>query len=409
MIKNKYSTLILSTILSCVLIVLGYFVNNLPIFTGENLDQYFLIQKTSEFLRLSPKYEHNDAFFINVSYDKELVNVNGAGPDGVLGNTSITDRNKLYELLKILKEDSGYKYIVLDIMFDPNEISSADSSLFSLIQSMNNVVIIRDDNIPVPSTTLMDKSALADYFATITATNFVRYQFLDKNESRYIPLKVYEDLYGDVEFEAHGFKFIPFYTSGGKLCYNSCFIAFDSEHFSTYNKVSKDYSSIDYYNLGSDLLNYPFMQQESARKERITTLAKDKYVFVGNFNEDIHDTYMGPRPGSLILYRALKTLEEQKHIVKIWQILYWFIIFAGVFWAIFEDKEFSNLLPRRISEKLANHKLISFIVASLSYVTILFVFSSIEYILVHKIYSIVLPLYAFMLTKFIHDYKQFKS
>jgi len=311
--------------------------------------------------------------------------------------------------LKILKEDSGYKYIVLDIMFDPNEISSADSSLFSLIQSMNNVVIIRDDNIPVPSTTLMDKSALADYFATITATNFVRYQFLDKNESRYIPLKVYEDLYGDVEFEAHGFKFIPFYTSGGKLCYNSCFIAFDSEHFSTYNKVSKDYSSIDYYNLGSDLLNYPFMPQESARKERITTLAKDKYVFVGNFNEDIHDTYMGPRPGSLILYRGLKTLEEQKHIVKIWQILYWFIIFAGVFWAIFEDKEFSNLLPRRISEKLANHKLISFIVASLSYVTILFVFSIIEYILVHKIYSIVLPLYAFMLTKFIHDYKQFKS
>lgn len=409
MIKHKYSTLILSSVFSCVLIVLGYFVNNLPIFTGENLDQYFLIQKTSEFLRLSPKYEHNDAFFINVSYDKELVNVNGAGPDGVLGNTSITDRNKLYELLKILKEDSGYKYIVLDIMFDPNEISSADSSLFSLIQSMNNVVIIRDDNIPVPSTTLIDKSALADYFATITATNFVRYQFLDKNETRYIPLKVYEDLYGDVEFEAHGFKFIPFYTSGGKLCYNSCFIAFDSEHFSTYNKVSKDYSSIDYYNLGSDLLNYPFMQQESARKERITTLAKDKYVFVGNFNEDIHDTYMGPRPGSLILYRALKTLEEQKHIVKIWQILYWFIIFAGVFWAIFEDKEFSNLLPRRISDKLTNHKLISFIVASLSYVTVLFVFSSIEYILVHKIYSIVLPLYAFMLTKFIHDYKQFKS
>ena len=162
MIKHKYSILILSTILSCILIVIGYFVNNLPIFTGENLDQYFLIQKTSEFLRLSPKYEHNDAFFINVSYDKELVNVNGAGPDGVLGNTPITDRNKLYELLKILKDDSGYKYIVLDIIFDPNEISSADSSLFTIIQSMNNIVIIRDDNIPVPSTALLEKSALAD-------------------------------------------------------------------------------------------------------------------------------------------------------------------------------------------------------------------------------------------------------
>ena len=404
--RHKFNNIILSAILSCTLIVFGYFINNWPIFTGENLDQYFLIQKVTEIFRLSSKYEHDDAFFINVSYDKELVNVNGAGPDGVLGNTPITDRNKLYELLKILKDDSRYKYIVLDIMFDPNEISSADSSLFSLIQSMNNIVIIRDDNIPVPNKSLMDKSALADYFSTITATNFVRYQFLDKNEARYIPLKVYEDLYDDVEFETHGFKFMPFYTSGGKLCYNSCFIAFDSEHFSTYNKASKEYTSIDYYNLGSDLLDYPFLQSISARNERITTLAKDKYVFVGNFNEDIHDTYMGPRPGSLILYRALKTLEVQKHLVTFWQVLYWFLIFTGIFWGILENKNINKFLPKTISPKLASNKLLTFVLSSLSYITILFVCSSIEYVFAHKIYSIVLPSYAFVLIKFIRDYKK---
>ncbi len=405
--RFKYYSVILSVILSGSLIVAGYFVNNWPIFTGENLNQYFFIQKVSELLRLSHKYEHEDAFFVNVSYDKELVKVNGAGPNGVLGNTSITDRAKLYELLNILKEDEGYKYIILDIIFDPNEVSCSDSLLYSLIESMSNVVIVRDNNIPVPSTKLMTKAALADYFSTITATNFVRYKYMDKNGIRYIPLKIYEDLYEGVEFKKHGFRFIPVYTSGRKLCYNSCFIAFDSEHFSSYNKVSKKYQSIDYYNLGEDLLNYPFLSAQD-REERITTLAKDRYVFVGNFNEDIHDTYMGPRPGSLILYRALKTLEDQRHIVTVGQVVYWFIIFAGVFWAIFEDKTIINLLPRNFSEKLAKHKILSFIVSSLTYITVIFIFSSIEYIVAHKIYSVVLPLYTFLLTKFIHDFNKFK-
>ena len=82
---------------------------------------------------------------------------------------------------------------------------------------------------------LVNKSALADYFATITATNFVRYQYTNKDGALYIPLKVYEDIYSDVAFKRHGLKYLPIYTSGRRLCHNSCFVAFDSKQFSSFH------------------------------------------------------------------------------------------------------------------------------------------------------------------------------
>lgn len=408
----KLHKLCLSMVLSIILFILGYFINNLPVFTGENLDQFFLTQKVCELFGQNNELDHSDALFINVSYDKEVVQVQGDAPLGKLGNTAITDRAKLYDLLKVLDDEGAYKYIILDLMFDPNEVSESDSLLYSLIESMDNIVIIRDDNIPVPTDNLRHKAALADYFATITATNFVRYQYLSKDNMKSIPLKVYEDLNIGVEFRKYGLRYLPVFTSEGKLCYNSCFIAFDANQFSSFSETSKEYAEKNYYNLGSDLVVNPILSEQE-RIDRIITLSQDKYVIVGNLTEDLHDTYMGVRPGSLILYRALKTLEQGKHIVKFWQFLYWFIAFTLIFWWIFVDMKFASILPIRMREsnvgqKILNNRLLSFLVSSFTYVSFLFVLSTIEYTLTHKIYSIVLPSYVFMLTKLFCDYHRFK-
>ena len=40
--------------------------------------------------------------------------------------------------------------------------------LSGILNSMNNIVIVRDDSIPAPIDYLQPKAALADYFATIT-------------------------------------------------------------------------------------------------------------------------------------------------------------------------------------------------------------------------------------------------
>lgn len=404
--------IVVSFLLSVCLVIIGYFVNNLPIFTGENLDQFFFTQYICEKLGISHKFSYDDAAFINVSYDKDLVPANGAGPKGILGNNAITDREKLYKFLKVLHDDGDYKYIVLDIMFDPKDISPSDSLLYGLIENMNNILIIRDDSIPVPSKNLLQKSALAYYFSTITATNFTRYEFLSSNNIPYIPLKIYGDIYPEKQMKRSGLKCLPFYTSDSKLCYNTCFICFDREEFSSFNKIDKSYSKKSFYNLGSDLVANPILKDDEKRADRILKLTKDKYVFVGNFTEDLHDTYMGVRPGPLILYRAFKTLEDNKHIVSFWNTLYWLLIFTFVFWLIFSRRKISVIFPSKIKHTkfyiwLSKLRFLNFIVSSVGYVTILFIFSTLDYIVSMNIYSIVFPSIVFSITKLYIDYKNF--
>src|SRR5699024_3015769 len=86
-----------SVINTLILTCVCYFVNNLPLFAGENLNQYLLAQKVCEYLGWSKKIDCDDAVFINVSYDKELVPAQGEGGDDIVGSNVITDRRKLYK------------------------------------------------------------------------------------------------------------------------------------------------------------------------------------------------------------------------------------------------------------------------------------------------------------------------
>lgn len=403
---------VIPALLSTVLLIATYFANNMPVFTGENLNQFFLTQWLCDSLGVSRVSDYDDSFFVNVSYDNDFAKVLNYSGD-TLGNTEITDRNKLYHFLRILKNKDEYKYIILDIMFDPNDKSKADSLLYPMIESMRDIVVIRDDSIHAPCSSLINKSALANYFATITATNFVRYQYLSKEDVPYIPLKVYEDL-SNVQFKRRGFSWLPIYTCDERLCYNSCFVAFDSKQFSIFSQKNKTYPNDELYNLGSDLLCNSLRGYDSdeAREERIHKLSKNKYIFIGNYTDDLHDTYMGVRPGPFILYRALKTLEEEKHIVTFFKEFYWFVIFAMIFWLIIGNKRTSSIIPRTIrssnlGRRIAKAKMLRFCIASIGYTSLLFLFSTIEYVLTNSISSIALPCYVFMLTKFFYDYKRF--
>ena len=408
-VYSKLKKLIVAAILSLSLLTAGYFINNLPIFTGVSMGQFFLSQKVCEALGIAPKIDNNDALFVNVSYDKDLAVKLESNSTDTIGNTAITDRNKLYQFLNSLKDKGDYKYIILDIKFDINEISSADSLLYSLIASMDNIVIIREKNKPTPRADLQEKSALAYYSATIDETSFARYQYLSIDTIRFIPLKVYEDLHPYARFKRHGWKYLPIYTSQGKLCYNSSFITFDSKPFTlerffateTYDKIS----SKNYYNLGNEILNDADCN--------IDILSKDRYVIVGDFaEEDRHDTYVGKIPGALIIYRALKNLENEKHIVSFFSMLYWFTTFTIIFWLIISDTKISNIIPSNvrksdIGRKIAKPRFLRFIIATFSYTTILFICSTIEFTIAHRVYSTFLPTITFMVTKLYYDYKKF--
>ena len=81
----------------------------------------------------------DDVLLVNVTYDKQLVDYSR---DGIpLGQYAITDRKKLLDFLRIAKKAENYKYILLDVIFEKGIVSRYDSALFSLIASMQRIVI----------------------------------------------------------------------------------------------------------------------------------------------------------------------------------------------------------------------------------------------------------------------------
>lgn len=408
--------ILFSALSAVALTVLCYFTNNLPIFTGEDLHQHLITQKICEWLGFEIETNNNDALFINVSFDKELVpamsnDINLQKTQ--LGFTEITDRKKLYLFLKCLNESQNYKYVILDVRFCEEDKSEYDDSLFNLIESMDRIVIPTHDNMKLASQGLEQKSALAHYYSTIIETNFVRYEYT-RDSIRYIPTKVYEDLYPQKKFQKYGWGRFSIYVSDGHLVNNSCFISFDSKRFNhmpdTYRKwKTSTIFTEEYYQLGFDFINN-LLDGTNTQEETIKSIAsvsEGRYIFIGDFQHDSHDTYMGLKPGCVILYRALKSLEEGKHIVSLSHQAIWFMIYFLITFLMIKRKPTFRTIP--LIKDFNNNKLLCFIIDLASFSTFLFFCGSVEYVLNGSVHSLIIPVLYFSFIHLIIQYKEYKS
>ena len=243
----------------------------------------------------------NDVLLVNVSYDKALTDYEKNGIP--VGQYAITDRKKIYDFLLIAKKANNYKYILLDIIFEKGIASIQDSMLFSLIASMERIVIPVHKDIPLQDDILYSKAANADYTVTWKETNFARFRYR-WNDIPTVPLKMYQDINGK-DISGHGF----IYTSGHWLCKNGVTLQLPI-------RLMKDMKSdgeklkVQELQLGADLL-------ASDSIAPIADEIKDKIVVLGDLDSDsdLHDTYAGPLPGSLISLNAYYALLRGDHII----------------------------------------------------------------------------------------------
>lgn len=406
---NKYTAFSFTSALC--LTVVCYFANNLPLFTGESLDQQFLNQKVCEWVGYKEQIDYNDAFFVNVSYDKELVPVKR--DSDTIGNDVVTNRRKLYELLSLLKESNVYKYVIVDLMFSKGDCTAYDDSLYLLMKEMDKLVIVDHDSVDLARSYLKEKSAIAEYYATITATNFVRYEYL-RGDRRYIPTKVFEELYPEKTISRYGWRWLSVYTSQNKLCQNGSFITFDTAPFSEYKSIGDSIVGFSgekkaivqkvYYNLGHDLVDQicPEYTKDELIREKITPATKGKYVIISNITEDVHDTYAGQKPGCIILYRALQNLEKGNTMISYSHILLWFCIFFIVAVFTIRQRSILSYIPFLKSCKV---KCAHYILDIFSFSSLFFVVEVLEYIVSHVVYSITIPVLYFTIVKLLVNYK----
>lgn len=144
-----------------------------------------------------PKNEvPEDALFINVSMDKELVDIKDEF-EMPIGNAAITDRRKLASLLSLIQSSGDYKYVLLDVFFEEGYRTETDSLLFHTIASMDRIVIPRHHDGFLDDSIFIAKAAYADYTTTLKEDNIAKYPLLDKggvNPS--VSLAMYSDMTG---------------------------------------------------------------------------------------------------------------------------------------------------------------------------------------------------------------------
>lgn len=387
-VKKRKTVFIISLFNVIVLLFLSYLLNNQAVFTGEDLNKYAWMELIEERLGLSKGVKKsNEAVFVNVAYDKQLIERHD-NYGMTIGNADITDRAKLFSFLKLLQMTDTYKYIFMDVRFEKGFDSPEDSALFAQIKNMRNIVVATHSDIELLDSSLSFKTALNDYSATIVETNFVRYEYL-KNEKPSMALYAYQDLTGNTID-----KYFCFYTCNHRLCYKSLFVKMPIENWSEFS----DQQTKMYYNLGNDLL-------DSYSDKDIAQLTRGKYVVIGDMVEDMHDTYSGIKPGSVITYHAFIALMKGEHFVRYGLMCFLAILYFVISLSLFEQ---NSLLERIPYIKRSHSKFIHFCASFFEYSLLLLVVMVILNMLFGIAISILLPSLYFAIQKTVIKYKNEK-
>lgn len=245
---------------------------------------------------------------VDVHYDKVFtLEYNEALPKG---NVAVTDHQKLLMLLKKLKQYDNYKYIMLDLYIEKSVPQKADEELVNLIKSMNRIVIPMplegQDNIDIR---LISHAAMARYGSTIWENDFVKYPYYSDG-MKSIPLKMYEDM-------------------TGRTIDNYSLFAWDKGLARRNVMLTYEFRESKYpYLLGLGILGDSLAGQKTLGILDKPEKFKDKYILIGDFEDDRHETFIGEMSGTAINFNAFVSLLHGYHRLGVLLITILFVFFS---------------------------------------------------------------------------------
>ena len=265
-----------------------------------------------------------DFLFVNTGKDLSLVE-----DTTEYGNVAISNREKIYELLKAINEHRNIvRYTVLDIQFYfPYSINYTIDSL--LQQEIN-----KNDHILIPIVKSPSGNYLKPLFTsqyafsgyTTYGMGFNKFQIWDHSDVHSIPVILHEKLNNAVYKD----RFINT-TCNGQLCFTAIWPSF----YLTDKEVKENISSLTQsYNLGELLILL-----EASPKD-FEKVFKNRIIIIGNFADDNHFTPVGVMSGSVLLANIYLSLLNNEHLVS-----YLFLFILWVSFSILTYMAWYNKMP----------------------------------------------------------------
>lgn len=397
--KKTIKKILVAMMSSILLLVASYLYNNSPFPLFDDIEHYTWLELLRQ--KLSTEQEPaNDFVYINVAYDKKFIPINDEY--GMpLGNIDITDRKKLSQFIDLL-HDADYKYIFMDVRFekgyDDNEpyaeedscSMTVDENLFSLIRHTPRLVVANHRDIELAADSIRSKSALSDYMSTITATNFVRYEFIHDGQKS-VPLHIYEELTNH-SVTSWG----PLYLDNGSLCSKSPFLQIPRPF------AQNDGENKPFLNLGADILD----EEMGGIGDDLKELVKGKYVVIGDFVNDNHDTYVGMQPGSYITSVATNYLFDGKHLVNWMSVLIMGLVYFIIALSMFRKK---SVVTPKLNLIRFNSRTSRFVMSFFGITFLMYLVTDSIYLIEGETFCLWIPSLYFTILRTIITYSSSKS
>ena len=400
---NEKVRVILASVIAVVMLLFSYWVTNQRYAVSGETGLFYKLELIRGWFAPPGNQMTDSVLLVDVAYDKVAVGVNDE--QGVpAGYGQITDRQKLTQLLTELKRRNDYKYILLDVLFADDIHTDADSALFSLIESMDRIVIPSDLNCQLADERLYKKAGLANYFTNYKYVSLAKYPYMVDGQKS-LPLMMYEEMTGR-HISSHNF----FSTDGWRLARESIVLTFELRCTNPYS----DNGEKTWYNLGMDLLGSSFAYSCDTIKGNRELydnpeLTKDKYIVVGALsNDDIHYSYLGNQPGSTILFNAYLALLHGHHWISWGVALLLFVAFFILGYLIVGGQTMDAFIMLKITGKSrwskAGQRMLSVIVSWVGYSMFLTILCIITYMWMGEVYDIFITATVFQLLNIISNY-----
>jgi len=283
-------------------------------------EMMMMLNKTESFVGGHGRFEKENFLFINTAYDQASIRVETEYQD--TGTIAITDRYMLAEFFEKMTEfGNQHQYVLCDIFFD--NPSSDDSVLNNSIRNTPRIIAPTEYDskkkvLIKPVINIL--SAQADYVTYEGLVSKVRL-FTAETGSKALPLVMYEDR-NSVKIRT---TFMGLFYKGNYIprsVYPRYF--FDTDFMKRHEMRLKQMVEVLKLN-GRDFYE---------------NTIKGKVIIIGNFSTDTHNTFIGPMPGSLVLFNTYLTLQAGYHMLGIWWVLFALTAFAGLsYYELFYKKE----------------------------------------------------------------------